>query len=124
MEFDTLNENLEMMIARLELEGEPCGLKHSKEDSAENHPATNYLCQRLGDQETGVPLQELRIPICEECAAALYDEDWILVYCTYCHKSQWIFRPQAKNNYPDGNLIYWLDLCPFCAEVMGEYKEK
>jgi hypothetical protein len=124
MDFEQLDKNIDMMMACLELEGATCGLKHSKEDPSENHPAINYLCQGLGNQDTGEKQQEIRVPICEECAEALRDRDWILVYCTYCNKSQWIYRPLAKNGYPPGNLVYWLDVCPFCAEVVNEYEEK
>ena len=123
MEFRELDQQLGEMIARLELEGETCGLKHSEADPAENHPAVDFLCQGLGDQETGEVKQELRIPVCKECAEALYDTDWILCYCTYCHKSQWIYRPYSKIEHPEGNGIYWLDVCPFCAEIMNEWKE-
>lgn len=117
MDLDLLDEQLNMAISRAELEGETCGLKHSKKDPSENHPATNFLCQRLGNKKTKEPQQELRIPICEECSAALYDVDWILVYCTYCHKSQWINRNLAKKGYPPGNQVYFLDVCPFCSEI-------
>jgi len=118
-----LDRALDNLVAHLELTYEICKLKHSKEDPAENHPAKDYLCQKLGNQKTGEPEQEIRVQICEECAESLKDENWILVYCTYCHKSQWIYRPLAKNQYPKGNLVYWLDVCPHCAEVANEYRE-
>jgi hypothetical protein len=121
--FDVLTEDLGYLLARVELEGETCGLKHSKYDPAENHEAVDYLVQNLGDQKTGEVTQQIRIPVCQECIEALSDPNWILVYCTYCHKSQWICRRLAKNEYPDGNLIYWADVCPFCAEIADEYKE-
>ena len=64
--------------------------------------ATNYLCQRLDDlnKEDYDPMMlsipefsgnlnefgdTLRIPICDECIAALYDEDWLLFYCLTCN---------------------------------------
>ena len=119
--FTLLDESLGNMIARAELEGMTCGLKHSEEDPAENHQAVDFLVQRLGDPQTGEVSQEIRIPVCRECAEALYDQMWILVYCIYCHKSQWINRALAKKEYPDGNLIYWLDTCPHCAEIADEW---
>jgi hypothetical protein len=122
MDFTELDFNFEMMMASVELAGENCHLKHSHLDPAENHPAVDYLCQKLGDTETGIATQELRIPICQECAEALYDEKWILCYCTYCHESQWIFRPKSKVKHPGGNGIYWMDVCPHCAEIANEYK--
>lgn len=115
-----LNDNLELMMARLELEDTTCGLKHSKEDLAGNHPAVNYLCQHLGT--SGESTSGIRIPICQECENALADENWILCYCTYCNASQWIYRPKSKIQHPGGNGIYWLDVCPHCAEVETEYK--
>ena len=122
MDFMDLDYNIELMMAKLELEGKTCCLKHSRYDPAENHPAVEYLCQKLGDQKTGVETQELRIPICKECVDALNNPDWILAYCTYCQESQWIYRPKAKTHHPEGNGIYWLDVCPHCAEVVNEYK--
>lgn len=123
MDFTGLDENFAMMIARAELEGETCHLKHSMSDPSEDHPAVDYLCQPLGDQKSEVATSEMRIPICEECANALYNTDWILAYCTYCNKSQWIYRPKSKTIHPEGNGIYWLDVCPHCAEIANEYKE-
>jgi hypothetical protein len=119
---ELLDDSLNEMVSRIELEGECCGLKHSNKDPAENHQAIDYLCQRLGNQKNSDDIhQELRVPICSECIEALTDTNWILIYCTYCHKSQWICRRLAKKEYPKGNLIYWLDVCPFCAEIADTY---
>ena len=120
--FTLLNETLNDMIALAELEGQTCGLKHSSVDPAENHLAVDYLCQNMGDPRTGEVSSQIRIPICQECIEALYDENWILAYCVHCNKSQWIYRPKAKKVHPPGNGIYWLDVCPFCAEIANEYK--
>ena len=121
-DFTLLDEALSDLIARAELEGQTCGLKHSKDDPAEDHLAVDYLCQNLGNQKTQEATSQIRIPVCKECAEALYDEDWILAYCIYCHKSQWIYRPYAKMDHPSGNGVYWCDVCPFCAEIANEYK--
>jgi len=115
--FTLLGEELGYMVARAELENETCGLKHSYKDPAENHQAIDLLVQKIGNTKTEEATQEIRIPVCAECADALYDDNWVLVYCIYCHKSQWISRRLAKNEYPAGNLIYWTDVCPHCAEV-------
>ena len=123
MDLEYLDERINNIILAAELEGEFCGLKHSRDDPSENHPATNYLCQRLGNNITKEVIQELRVFICNECSEALMDKEWILVYCVFCHKSQWINRNRAKYSYPPGNLIYWIDVCPFCAEIADEYKE-
>jgi len=122
-DLEMVDEQINNMMDRIELEGETCHLKHSKEDPSENHPVIDYLCQNLGDQYSGESIHQLRIPICKECLEALNDPLWILVYCTNCNNSQWIYRPYAKLNYPDGNGVYWLDVCPFCAEIANEYKE-
>ena len=122
-EFFLLDLSLNDMMSKIELFDETCGLKHSIEDPAENHKAVNYLCQRLGNSKINSQDQEIRIPICEECVDALNDENWILVYCVYCFKSQWVCRRLAKKTYPKGNLIYWLDVCPFCSEVTDRYEE-
>jgi len=123
MEFQQLDRLLGEMVARAELSGETCGLKHSEADPAENHLAVDFLCQDLGDQKTGGIKQELRIPICAECAEALLDPNWILCYCVFCQCSQWIYRPYAKTKHPEGNGIYFMDVCPFCAEVINEWRE-
>ena len=121
MDLNALDTNIELMLALCELDGEQCHLNHGPLVD-ENPAAVEYLCQGFGDQETDTVQQEVRIPICEECANALYNEDWILVYCTFCNNSQWIYRPQAKLEYPDGNGIYWLDLCPFCTKVKNKWE--
>lgn len=120
MDFTDLDEQMGLMLAKLELEGEKCHLKHSKVDPAEKHPAINYLCQNIGNPETGDVFDQIRIPVCAECEEALYNKNWILIYCIHCQHSQWIYRPYAKMDYPDGNLIYWLDVCPYCAEIANE----
>jgi len=122
-DFSLLDETLNDALARAELEGQTCGLKHSAADPAENHPAVDYLCQNLGNPKTDEVSSQIRIPVCQECVDALYDEEWILAYCIYCHKSQWINRRLAKNEHPPGNGVYWCDVCPFCAEIATEYKE-
>lgn len=122
-DFKLLNRSFNDAIARMELEGQTCGLKHSSEDPAQYHKAVDYLCQNLGNQKTGEASSQMRIPICAECVEALYDPSWVLAYCIYCNRSQWIYRPLAKNEHPEGNGIYWLDVCPFCAEVMSDYEE-
>ena len=119
-DYEGLEKKMADMLSTMEMENETCGLKHCKDDPAENHAAVDFLCQKIGNPESGAGYYELRIPICEECAEALYDRDWILVFCVNCLRSQWIFRPRAKKQYPSGNLIYWLDVCPYCAKSADE----
>jgi hypothetical protein len=121
-DLNVLDDDLNIMIAQFELNDEFCGLKHSSEDPAEEHPAVDYLKQNLGNPKTGEAYQQIRIPICEECIVALTDPNWILMYCINCNKSQWVYRPKAKYDYPEGNRVYWMDVCPFCAEIANEYK--
>ncbi len=123
MDLDQFDENISLLIDKIGLIDETCGLKHSKYDPATDHPATEYLCQDLGRVDIKESQQTIRIPICDECVEALYDPDWILAYCTYCHKSQWIYRPYSKLKHPPGNGIYWCDVCPFCSEVTDVYEE-
>ena len=121
MNIDQFDDNTDLLMDKISLIGETCGLKHSKEDPSEDHPAVEYLCQHLGNPGTGEAQEQLRIPVCKDCLEALYDPNWILMYCVYCHRSQWLYRPYAKLNYPDGNVIYWMDVCPFCTEVNDTY---
>lgn len=123
MGMQTPDDTSNFILEKAELENETCCLKHSKDDPAEKHKAVEYLCQHLGDKNTGTVHQEIRVPVCLECAEAIDNPNWILIYCVYCFKSQWVYRPFAKYHYPAGNLVYWLDCCPFCAEVMNEAKE-
>lgn len=120
----TLDCNLETMMAGIELEGQTCHLKHAPAQKIEDNPkAIDFLCQKFGNKKENIAYQELRIPICAECAAALYDPDWILAYCVNCHKSQWIYRPYAKMGHPPGNGIYWADSCPFCCQIANEWDD-
>jgi hypothetical protein len=123
MDIQISSDDLNFILEKAELENETCHLKHSNEDPAENHPAVEYLCQRLGNKKTDTVYQEIRVPVCLECAEAIDNPKWILMYCVFCFKSQWVYRPFAKYYYPPGNLIYWLDVCPFCAEIVNEAKE-
>lgn len=121
-DLNILDGELNDMMALIDLENDTCCLKHSNEDPAENHQAVDYLVQNLGNPKTDEVYQQLRIPVCAECIEALEDPNWILMYCTCCNKSQWVYRPKAKYHYPKGNQIYWMDVCPFCAEIANEYK--
>ena len=116
---EDITEKLDMFLAAADLENECCVLKHG---DAIERPAVNYLCQNMKDKNTG-EIHQLRIPICEECAEALYDPDWILMYCINCNKSQWLYRTKAKLQHPEGNGIYYFDVCPFCAEVEDKRHE-
>lgn len=125
-----LDEALDFFIAKMNLTYEHCHLNHGP--GVEPPKATNYLCQRLDDlnKEDYDPMMlsipefsgnlnefgdTLRIPICDECIAALYDEDWLLFYCLTCNSSQWIIKSKAKKLYPHWESIRFLIECPICT---------
>jgi len=111
---EQFSDTIKDLDARIELIGQHCFLKHSKFDPAENHPAVDYLCQKIGtDDEIEA---ELRIPICQECLEALLGDEWILFYCVKCNSSQWVCRKYAKYQYPFWLHVKWLDVCPICTD--------
>jgi len=135
---DILDANLGLFLAKMNLIGIRCHLNHNGEEPPE---AVDYLCQRLGDvsntEESGNALIEdssilggipefmnnpdssidmLRVPVCAECANALYDEDWLLFYCLTCDSSQWLLKSKARKLYPKWESIRFLSTCPNCAE--------
>ena len=107
-------------IAITELESEPCGLDHKDK---EYHQAIDYLCKKIGYTTLNgndVVEAELRIPICQECADALINNEWVLFYCIECNSSQWLCRKYAKRMYPsDVNLIA-LKTCPKCYNSLDD----
>jgi hypothetical protein len=62
-DLEMVDEQINNMMDRIELEGETCHLKHSKEDPSENHPATDYLCQNLGPEfwRTYTPIENTNL---------------------------------------------------------------
>jgi hypothetical protein len=112
---DIMSMDLDELFAKINLIGELCHLNHGIGEKPP--PAENYLCQYIGkkdDPSVGVEL--LVIPICKECAAALYNEDWLLFYCLTCNSSQWLLKSKAKKLYPKWESIRFLHTCPNCAE--------
>ena len=112
---------IEDFQAILELKGEKCHLKHSPHDLAENHQAVDFICQDIGREimtDDGIMVEvleaTLRIPICKECAEALYGDDWVLLYCVGCNNSQWVCKRLSSRVYADGLHIKWVDMCPNC----------
>ncbi len=111
-----LDDNINNFIDRLSLENETCCLKHGpKEMEIKAPPAVDFLCQHIGFKDDNIATEVLRIPICKECAEALLNPEWLLVYCVGCNSSQWIFKPKAYNKVTEG--IIWLDECPECKEI-------
>lgn len=117
MALDMADLFLQEIAALADLDNETCGLKHSKADPSENHPAVDYLCHMMGiTTEEGEEISDaqLRVPVCQECVDALLDNEWILFYCVYCGESQWMSRSKAKNNYSDDTKVIAFKACPKC----------
>ncbi|RKZ10842.1 hypothetical protein DRQ25_01670 [Candidatus Fermentibacteria bacterium] len=113
---EMLDEGLQKLIATVDLEGTTCGLKHSAEDPSEDHPAVDYLCQNLGyDLDGNIMIDAIiQIPVCEECANALYGAEWVLCYCTECMSSQWILKSKSKVRFDNDVHVIWMKECPVC----------
>jgi predicted RNA-binding Zn-ribbon protein involved in translation (DUF1610 family) len=117
MALDLFEMELDLLTAQANLDNETCGLKHIKSDPAENHPAVDYLCNRMGYTDpdgNAVADAELRIPVCADCVDALLGNEWILFYCVHCGESQWMLKEKAKNGYPEDTKIIALRSCPIC----------
>lgn len=113
---DTINEV--QLLA--ELENECCGLNHGPGVDSKKIPASDYLVVPVGyvegnGQETTV--RELVIPVCQECAQALQEDEWTLLYCLECNSSRWVCRQFAKNAYR--HHVLWLCGCPDCTNKFG-----
>jgi len=122
MALDIFDIQLDLLTAQANLDDEICGLMHIKSDPAKNHPAVDYLCNRMGytdDDGNQVADAELRIPICQDCLDAFLSDEWILFYCVYCGESQWMLRSRAKNGYPEDTRIIALRSCPKCNKHHG-----
>lgn len=118
---ETLDNRLMELVALAELDGEVCHLKHSPSPNNENHPAVDYLCQNFG--QDGQVDSMIRIPICAECANALYSKEWILFYCMGCNSSQWLLRSKAKKEYDENVHVMWMKACPHCYTKSDYEKE-
>lgn len=112
------NKGFQNLIDNIELEGTNCVLDH-KDDK--KRKAVDYLCQRFKDKHGKI--DELKIPVCGECAEALYGNEWVLCFCIYCGRSQWIYRPLAKLQYGKDVHVIWMDICPWCSEVTDLYDD-
>lgn len=107
-----LDEALDLFIAKMNLVYERCHLNHG--EGVKPPKATEYLCQWIG--KDGQEEFLFRIPICDECAEALYDEEWLLFYCLTCNSSKWLLKSRAKKYYPKWESIRFLSECPICTE--------
>jgi len=112
------NDGLQNLIDIIELKGTNCVLDHKDDKKRE---AVDYLSQRFKDKYDKI--DTLRIPVCGECAEALCGVDWVLLFCIYCGRSQWVYRPKAKLKYGKDVHVIWMDICPWCAEVTDNYDD-
>jgi hypothetical protein len=122
-----LDEMLGFFMAKAELDmiNEKCHLNHGIPEEG-NPPAVDYLCQNLGLMGIQEVDSTIRIPVCEECAEALYSNEWILFYCVRCHSSQWLYRKLAKREYKEGIHVVWFSVCPKCVtfEDLDKFTEQ
>ena len=112
------NEGLQNLIDSIELDGINCVLDHKDNKKRD---AVEYLCQKFKDKHDKIDM--LRVPICGECAEALCGTEWVLLFCIYCGRSQWVYRPKAKLKYGKDVHVIWMDICPWCAEVTDNYDD-
>lgn len=122
MALDLIEMELDQLLAKANLENEICGLRHTSDDPAKNHPAVDYLCQRMGyklSEGESVADAEIRIPICKDCIDALYSGEWILFYCLYCGESSWALRGRTKHDFPKDVSIVGFRSCPNCKKDDG-----
>lgn len=112
---NNLDKHLQSFIAEAQLNilGTQCGLNHG-DPCEEIPPAVDYLCQGFGNQYTGSIDSIIQVPICAECLASLFSEHQILLLCLNCISSQWVFRPEAKLDYPEDKSLFLLTQCPVC----------
>ena len=115
---DRFNFGMQNILDNLEISEETCCLDH-KDDI--KRQAVEYLCQRFKDKYEQIDM--LKIPICAECAQALCGEEWVLLYCIHCNRSQWVYRPMAKLHYGKDVHVVWMDICPWCSEVTVNYDD-
>lgn len=116
---DELGKALDRFNAKISLIHEKCNLNHGI--GTERSQAVDYLCQYVGLNTVSRYL--LTIPICAECAAALYDEEWLLFYCLTCNSSQWLLKNEAKKLYPKWESIIFLTECPMCVGKERKFEE-
>jgi len=119
----------EHLIVLSELVNEVCGLNH-KHDPRGTPPATNVLVVPIGynkNEVEAVAVRELTIPICEECAETLGQENsgFVLMICLECSSTQWISTYHSRLSYHNtqtqkDHKIIFLNHCPHCAEKKAD----
>ena len=112
----------EKLIAKFDLIDNHCYLNHGPDiDTSEIESVEQLVCP-IGYNESDIVTvvkRELIIPICEECANALCENEWLLIYCIECNNNHWINREYASNKYHPSDHIIWLKGCPECTKKFG-----
>jgi len=103
------------------LNNEICQLSHGPYDKL-TRKATNCIINPIGqktNKEHGDATidKEFCIPICNECAIALSEDDWTLLFCLNCLNNVWVLREISKLSYR--HHIIWLGSCPKCSNEFG-----
>ena len=99
---------------------EHCELNHGPGTRPEDYPASDYIIVPVGYAKNNVEevaVRELVVPVCLECAQALLEDEWTLLYCFDCGASRWVCRKFARNAYR--HHILWLKGCPDCTYEFG-----
>jgi len=97
-----------------------CELNHGPGTEKLQYPASDFIIIPVGYQEsetTDIARRQLVIPVCYECALALIQDEWTLIYCLECASNRWLLREVAKNSYR--HHILWLRGCPDCSNEFG-----
>lgn len=113
-------DELDRLRLLAELDESHCELNHGPGTKPEEYPASDYIVLPVGYQEDRVrevSARELVVPVCLECAQALLQDEWTLLYCFECGGSRWVCRKLARNAYR--HHILWLRGCPDCTNVFG-----
>ena len=109
---------IEKVVVIADLVDSFCELNHGPNTKSSDFPATNALVVPIGYREStniDVAKRNYTIPICNECALGLEGNEWVLLYCLECNKSQWIAREKAKNKYHPDDHIIWKIGCHNCG---------
>lgn len=113
-------DTIEKTLLLAELENSCCELNHGPGTNPNDYPASDYIVVPIGYKESDikeVSSRELVIPVCFECAQALINNEWTLLYCFECSSNRWVARKLSKNHYR--HHILWLRGCPDCTNTFG-----
>lgn len=119
MKGGTMNE-IDRLQLFADLSHEHCELNHGPKTNSRDFPASDYIILPIGYSEDAVQevsAREMVVPVCYDCAQALLQNEWTLLYCFECCSSQWVHRGLAKNRYR--HHILWLRGCPKCTYEFG-----